>query len=234
MELVIQIKNDLNINFSEIKLFIELYHLLIPICFYYNKIIIYCNKTYILFNQQLFFNLNNVCIEDIKYNKNGFIYTNIDDLIKNLNINQNLLNLNNKLNKYILRNSEQENYYYTLLNKKINKYIFFYNSNNNKFIHYFGNTYIFNPLINFYDKEHNNYNIWIDLNIKNLFQYLGIMIHSEELHIYDINLLQFILLYDDLFSHIHNKYLYVDNKKMDIYIKKDEPKLKNWKTIIIT
>ena len=118
MELVIQIKNDLKINFSEIKLFLELYHLLIPIYFYYTKIYIYCNKTYILFNQQLFFNLNNICIEDIKYNKNGYIYTNIDDLIKNLNINQNLLNLNNKLNKYILRNSEEENYYYTLLSKK--------------------------------------------------------------------------------------------------------------------
>jgi len=60
------------------------------------------------------------------------------------------------------------------------------------------------------------------------------MIHAEELHIYDIDILQFILFYDDLFNHIHNKYLYIDNKNIDIYVKKDEPKLKNWKTIMIT
>ena len=229
MELNIQIKNNLNtINFSEIKLFMELYHLLNHIYFYYSNISIFCNEKNILFNQQLFFNLNNVSIVNIKYNKNCFIYKNIDDLIKNIHF-------NNELNRFhMLRNTIEENYYYIQLNKKINKYVFYYNTNNSKFIHYFGNIYIFNPINNFYGKDHSNHNIWIDLNVKNLFQYLGIMIHAEELHIYDIDILQFILFYDDLFNHIHNKYLYIDNKNIDIYVKKDEPKLKNWKTIMIT
>ena len=229
MELNIQIKNNLNtINFSEIKLFMELYHLLNHIYFYYSNISIFCNEKNILFNQQLFFNLNNVSIVNIKYNKNCFIYKNIDDLIKNIHF-------NNELNRFhMLRNTIEENYYYIQLNKKINKYVFCYNTNNSKFIHYFGNIYIFNPINNFYGKDHSNHNIWIDLNVKNLFQYLGIMIHAEELHIYDIDILQFILFYDDLFNHIHNKYLYIDNKNIDIYVKKDEPKLKNWKTIMIT
>jgi hypothetical protein len=242
MELNIQIKNNLNtINFSEIKLFMELYHLLNHIYFYYSNISIFCNEKNILFNQQLFFNLNNVSIVNIKYNKNCFIYKNIDDLIKNIHLNKNIddliknIHFNNELNRFhMLRNTIEENYYYIQLNKKINKYVFCYNTNNSKFIHYFGNIYIFNPINNFYGKDHSNHNIWIDLNVKNLFQYLGIMIHAEELHIYDIDILQFILFYDDLFNHIHNKYLYIDNKNIDIYVKKDEPKLKNWKTIMIT
>lgn len=234
MELNIQIKNLEIINVSEMKLFIELYHILISIYFYYSNIYIYVHQKYILFNQQLFLNLNNVSIIDMKHNKNSFIYTNIDDFIKNVNIDLNINNIYLHLplkTNTILRNIMEENYYYNQLNKKINKYIFFYSSNN-KLINYFGNIYIFNPINNFYDKDHINYNKWVNLNIKNIFQYLQIMIHAEELHIYDIDLLQFILFYDYLFDHINNKYLYVDNKNMDIFIKKDEPKLKNWKTII--
>jgi hypothetical protein len=116
MELNIQIKNSEIINVSEMKLFIELYHVLIPIYFYYSNIYIYVHQNYILFNQQLFFNLNNVSIIDIKHNKNSFIYTNIDDFIKNinidLNINKNLyLSLPLKTNTN-LRNIMEENYYY--------------------------------------------------------------------------------------------------------------------------
>jgi len=118
MELNIQIKNNLNtINFSEIKLFMELYHLLNHIYFYYSNISIFCNEKNILFNQQLFFNLNNVSIVNIKYNKNCFIYKNIDDLIKNIHLNKNIddliknIHFNNELNRFhMLRNTIEENF----------------------------------------------------------------------------------------------------------------------------
>ena len=229
MCLYIQIEN-------KIKFFIELYELLNRISFYYNEIIIYCNQEYILFNQQLFFSLNNVSIININKSKNiNFIkYLDQKSFIKSLNLDLSIIsNIDNKTNHdLICRNIKEEDYYYNQLKKNTGKYIFFYNTNKNRLINYFGNIYIFNPIINFYNKDHENYNKWIDLKIKNIFNYLKIMMYSEQLHIYDLNILELILLYNNLFVHINEKYLYIT--KDDIYIKKDEPKLKNWKTIIIT
>ena len=114
MELNIQIKNNLNtINFSEIKLFMELYHLLNHIYFYYSNISIFCNEKNILFNQQLFFNLNNVSIVNIKYNKNCFIYKTNDDLIQKFSteLNKYSAQVNSEVQEYSQNlNTNQQNY----------------------------------------------------------------------------------------------------------------------------
>ena len=222
----------------EYKLFLELFYLLSTLYFYLDKIIIYSNKEYYLFLQQLFFNINNVkiCVrENIDENNisQTIIFKNINDFLEKLSLNIDVLfiqKISNNFNyKLIYRNLYDENNYYLRLTQAIGKdYIFYYNKDTNKIINYFGNMFIYNPFHNFYDKENETfYKKWISLDIKNIFQYLTILKHSNEIHIYDIDFLHFIIEFNDDFEHIKNKYIYTN----DIFIKNDK-RLENWKTIL--
>ena len=229
----IQLNNNIQLN-------IDLFHLLLKIYIYFDNIYIIDNlDKNILFYYQLFFNFNNVIF--IKKSNNNIIrFNEITELIKIVNNYINIENENNLNNfnfinninyKYIYRNIKEETYIYNKLMKIINnKYIFYYNENkNNKIINYFNDDYIYNPLFNFYDKDENYYNIWTDLNIKNIFLYLTIIKNAYEIHIFESDLLYLILLYQHEFEHI-TKYLYTKN----IYIKEKNIHLKKWQTIIIT
>lgn len=208
---------------NEIKVIIELYHILSNVYIYFDNIYIYCNDKHLILINHIFFNINNVKIINKLENYNNLIkYTNIEIFKNNINFNMNNIEL-----IPINRNIDLE---YNLYNKLIevigNDYIFYFNySTENKVINYFGDKYIFNPLHNFYDNNHSKYNLWIDLNVINMLQYSTIIENSKELHIYDIDLLYLILELDT--DNINNKFFYYH----DILIKKDDNRLKDWNII---
>lgn len=222
--------NEIYISLNnELKLFINLYKLLSSIYFYFDNIYIICDNKYLSFNYQLFFNLYNVHLiqkPDISIKQIIYEYINNNDFIKNINY----LNINKelKLNIGIYRNFDQENIYYKKLIDNIGKeYIFYYNNSNKSIINYFDNKYVFNPLKNFYTEYDKKYDLWIDLEIKNILYYLKIIENSFEIHIYDIDLLY--LLLEINLDNIDNKYFYYH----DVMIKEEEDRLKNWNIILI-
>lgn len=210
---------------NEIKLIIELYHILSNVYIYFDNIYIFSNNKYFALINHIFFNINNVKIINKLDNYSDIItYTNIEEFKNNINFNMNNIKL-----IPINRNIQYEYKLYEKLVDAIgNEYIFYYNSNNDKkVINYFGDKYIFNPLYNFYDNNHSKYNLWIDLNVINILQYSTIIENSKELHIYDIDLLYLILELDT--DNIKNKFFYYN----DILIKKNDNRLKNWNIILI-
>lgn len=217
--------NDIYINLdNELKLYIRLYKILSQIYLNYDNIyIVHENEHHTLFH--LYYNIFNVRI--IKNTDSNIIeYKNNIDFIKNNNLEK---FITDDLKISLFRNIDSESNYYQRIIKYIgDEYIFYYNNNNDyKIINYFGEKYIYNPLINFYDTDDINYEKWIDLNIQNKFDFLMIIEKAKEIHIYDIDLL-FLVLEIDL-EHIQNKNFYYN----DLMIKNEDIRLKNWNIILI-
>ena len=214
-----------NLN-NNIKLLLQLFHILSCIYIHFDIIYILSSKKHSIFINQIFFNMNNVkIINDTKQidKINYFYYTNIDEFLKKYNLD----NIKYKLCQ-IYRNYELEHLLYDELKNKIgDNYIFYFNNNQNKIINYFEDIYVYNPILNFYEKDHPKYDLWIDLNINNYSLYLTIIENSKEIHIYDLDLLYLILEINLNNIKIKNFYYH------DIFIKQKDNRLHDWNIIVI-
>lgn len=213
---------------DELKYYLQLFHILNKIYYYFDKINIHCTEKYIYINTVIFYRLFNINFVDFnKSKKKNFInFENSQSFINTINIFNFDLNINsiNDINRNLLL---ENNYYIKLIENISDKYIFYYSNEQHKIINYFDDLYIYNPNSEFYDEEDDLYGKWIDLKISNLTYYLKIIEKSSELHIYDIDMLYLILEID--VSHIEKKYFYYS----DLYIKEDDIRMKDWEIIII-
>ena len=213
---------------NELRYYLELFHILSKIYFYFNNINIHCNEEYFSINSIIYNNLFNVNLinnTNIDESNNIIHFENSQKFINQINIFN--FNINNNFYTKLNRDILQENVLYMKLVENIsNKYVFYFSYNSNKIINYFENLYIYNPITEFYDEDDDYFGKWLDLETNNISYYLKIIENASELHIYDIDML-FLILEIDV-SHISKKYFYYN----DVLIKEEDNRLKDW-TIII-
>ena len=218
--------NNITISLkNELYYYLKLYHLLDIIYLYFDNIYIVTTEKYKLINNIIFYNLYNV--KFIEKSSNSIFYKEDIEFLKELEINNYVLNLKNE--SKIFRDLNQENTYYSKLIDKVNdNYIFYCNSNENfSIINYFGKKYIYNPFYNFYEIDHKYYNNWVKLNTSYMIFFYKIILNADELHIFDIDMLYLILEIDT--NNISKKYFYYH----DLLIKEKEYRLKDWHIIVI-
>lgn len=202
--------------------YLKLFHILINIHFYFDNINIIISEKYYNIVHTIFDKIQNIIL--ISNSDNYIEYEDNQDFLNKLCLYEYKL-LNND-NSMINRDFYNENLTYEKFRKFINfKYIFYFNDKDTKIIKYFENLYIYNPLKNFYEVDNNEFNYWNPLNVNNMTFYLKIIENSEELHIFNIDMLYLILEIDT--SYIKNKYLYFN----DILIKENDNRLIDWNII---
>lgn len=212
----------------ELKYYLQLFHILSKIYFYFDKINIQCNNNYLPINLIIYNSLCNVNFIDLKKDeeaKNSISFENNQNFINKMNI-FNFEFINNKksiLNRDI---SQENNFYIKLIENVSEQYIFYFNYDSNRVINYFNDLYVYNPNHDFYDEDDDYFGKWVDLKTKNIIYYLKIIENASELHIYDLDML-FLILEIDV-SHISNKYFYYH----DILIKEEDSRLKDWNVIL--
>ena len=212
----------------ELKYYLQLFHILSKIYFYFDKINIQCNNNYFPLNLIIYNNLSNVNFIELKKDekvKNSIYFENSQNFINQMNIFNFELIYNKK--SILNRDITQENHFYLKLKENVTEsYVFYFNYDSDRVINYFHDLYVFNPNHEFYDEEDDYFGKWVDLKTKNIIYYLKIIENASELHIYDLDML-FLILEIDV-SHISNKYLY----HHDILIKEEDSRLKDWNVIV--